>query len=187
MSGYVDTETKAVTDNELSELNDSAVITDDDGTQWISIKQASLILKMYILSVRRYIKRGKLTAQKEPTQFGETWLVKYDEVLAMAAKTCRGYAEEMSEYADTEAKAVTDNALSELNDSAVTTDDDGTQWLSIKQASLILKMSVSVVRRYVKRGELTARKEPTQLGETWLIKSDDIRAMAAKTCRGYAN
>lgn len=48
--------------------------------------------------------------------------------------------------------------------------------LTIKQAALALGISAQTVRRRIAKGELTANKEVTAVGEMWLIPESAVKA-----------
>lgn len=48
--------------------------------------------------------------------------------------------------------------------------------MSIKEASQALGVCTATIRRRIERGEYTARKEVTEMGERWLIPASQIKA-----------
>lgn len=61
---------------------------------------------------------------------------------------------------------------------AITIDDDGTKWCTLKKAADITGLSQSTIRRYFKNNKLTGKEGLSPYGKTYYVLFDEVQALA---------
>lgn len=68
----------------IGDNTEDAIIVDEDGTRWCTLKTAAEITNLSPSTIRRYFKNNKLTGKEGVSAYGRTYYVLFDEVQALA-------------------------------------------------------------------------------------------------------
>ena len=68
----------------IGDNTEDAIIVDEDGTRWCTLKTAAEITNLSPSTIRRYFKNNKLTGKEGVSACGRTYYVLFDEVQALA-------------------------------------------------------------------------------------------------------
>ena len=69
-------------------------------------------------------------------------------------------------------------SLYKQTEMAITVDENGVTWYSLKKAAQIIGKSVSTVRRYAKEGHIQHKIEVSPYGEMYFLKKDEVDIIA---------